>query len=82
MGGKRVYNYETFQPGTRVRVRAASPTEGSDHEWHGYTGTLLHNGHWTLVRMDKKPRHWPSKEVLLCSHNLVAVASASCEGGK
>lgn len=70
MGGKRSYNYKTFSPGTRVKVHAASPMEGTDHEWHGYTGTLIKNGAWTLVQMDKKPRHWPSNEVLLCNHNL------------
>ena len=72
MGGKRSYNYELFPRDTRVKVHAASPMEGSDHEWHGYVGTIIENGKWVLVRMDKKPRHWPSNEVLLCNHNLRA----------
>lgn len=70
MPGRKVYNYEIFPPGTRVRVHAASPMEGTDHEWHGYTGELIKNGAWTLVRMDDRPRNWPSNDVLLCNHNL------------
>lgn len=70
MSGKREYNHETFPVGTRVIVHAATPMEGSDYDWHGYTGTLLANGPWTLVQMDSKPRAWPSKEVYLCNHNL------------
>lgn len=70
MGSKISYNYEVFPPGTRVKVHAASPREGTDHEWHGYTGTLIRHADWTLVKMDKRPRYWPSNEVWLCNHNL------------
>jgi hypothetical protein len=47
--------------------------DGSDHDWHGYTGTVLEEKNWTLVRMDKKPRHWPSLEVLLSDFNLMPI---------
>lgn len=70
MEAKRVYNFGIFPPGTRVQVHAAMSMEGTDHEWHGYVGTIVRNGMWTLVRMDKRPRGWPSNEVLLCNHNL------------
>lgn len=70
MGGRRIYNYHVIPPGTRVRVHAASRGEGTDHEWHGHEGTLIRNGMWVLVKMDKRVRHWPSNEVLICNHNL------------
>jgi hypothetical protein len=70
MGGKRVYNEEFHPPGTRIRVHAPQPMDGSDHDWHGYKGVVLEHKHWTLCRMDKKPRNWPSHDVLLCDFNL------------
>ncbi len=70
MGGKRVYNQEIHPHGTRIRVHAPQPMDGSDHEWHGYAGVVLANRTWTLCRMDKKPRYWPSREVLLNNFNL------------
>lgn len=70
MGGKRIYNEEVFPPRTRVKVHAPTPMDGSDYDWHGYTGEVISNGHWTLVQMDKKPRHCPSHDVLLCNFNL------------
>lgn len=78
MGGKREYNYETFAPGTRVKVHAALPMEGTDHDWHGHYGTVMRNGMWTLVRVDKRKRDWPGREVLLCNHNL-RLAAATME---
>ena len=70
MGGRRNYNHEIFPLETRVRVHAFSPMEGTDHEWHGYTGTLIRNGSWVLVRMDKRRQGWPSHDILICNHNL------------
>lgn len=75
MGGRRIYNDKIFPPGTRVRVHAPSLMEGSDYEWHRHIGVLVSNGPWALVRMEKGVRHWPSNEVLICNHNLVAVPS-------
>jgi len=80
MGGKRSYNYELFPRGTRVKVHAPSPMEGSDHEWHGYAGTIIENGEWTRCIMDKRPRNWPSNEVLLCNHNLRALKPVGVVG--
>ena len=70
MSSRVTYNGETFPVGTRVIVHAASPREGSDYDWHGYTGTLIQNGSWTKVLMDDKPRTWPRREVYICNHNL------------
>ena len=70
MGGKRTYNHEIFPPGTLVRVHAFSPMEGTDHQWHDHIGTVIRNGMWTLVRMEKRKRDWPSNDVLICNHNL------------
>jgi len=70
MGGKRTYNYETFPLGTRIKVHAPQAMDGSDHDWHGYTGMVIAQNHWTVCRMDKKPRHWPSHEVYLNEFNL------------
>lgn len=70
MGGKVDYNYEEFAPGTRVRICAAHPGEGSDHDWHGHTGTIIHNREWTLVRMDRRKRDWPGQDIYICNHNL------------
>lgn len=70
VGSIRTYNHEIFPPGTRVKVHAAQPMEGTDHDWHGMTGTVIKNGMWVLVKMDRKHRNWGSQEVHLCNHNL------------
>lgn len=70
MGGIRTYNADFFPLGTRVRVDAFSPSEGTDNEWHSHEGAVIGHGKWTMVRMDKGRRHWPGRNVLICNHNL------------
>jgi hypothetical protein len=76
MGSSVKYNYDHLPVGTRIKVHAAQPKEGSDYDWHGYTGTIIEHGHWTLCRMDKKPRHWPSHDVMLCDFHLFPIEAA------
>lgn len=71
MGGHVEYNYEVFALGTRVKVHAAQPREGSDYDWHGHTGKVIRSGPgFVVVKMDKRRRDWKSDEVFVCNHNL------------
>jgi len=60
---------DDFPPGTRVIVHAPDPREGSDHEFHGRTGTIVDHGKCRAVEIDRLPRYWKNP-VILCMHNL------------
>jgi hypothetical protein len=70
MGGKRTFNSDDLPIGALVKVHAPVPMDGSDHEWHRTKGIVIAQGPWTLVRMVKRRRGWPSNDVLICTHNL------------
>ena len=63
-----------FLPGNRVRVSAANPAEGTDHEWHGHHGIIKRiTNLGPAVRMFRSKRNWPDGPVIINWHNLELV---------
>jgi hypothetical protein len=70
---------ELLPVGTRVKVHAAMRREGSDHDWHGRTGTIVNwlgGNSWAEVQMDKPKRDRPNP-VPITAHNLMKASDAA-----
>jgi hypothetical protein len=60
-----------LKPGDKVRVNAANPAEGTDHEWHGHRGVVTRiTNLGPEVRMYLHKRNWPDGPVVINWHNL------------